>query len=686
MSAVTITAPFPLFTDIDGNPLEAGYIYIGETGLNPETNPLAVYWDAALTIPAAQPIRTIGGYASRNGAPGQLYASAVNYSMLVKNKNGSLVWSTLAGTGISPNADGVTFVQAGTGAVEQSVQDKLRNGVMVSVTDFEGVDSTGATESTAGLVAAIAAHDNLYWPPGTYLVDTLDNALEPTSKSKMHWLGYGATIKAKDGATASGNALMLRLLNCSNVVIEGLTFDGNRANRSAFASSSHCIQINDGDNITLRDVTVKNATYDGIYVRGTTPATESTYPTKILLDNVMVDNAYRNGLSLIGANGVTIRGGRFTNTNGTAPQAGIDIEPNPSDAYLVKNVLIDGTHFEGNTGTGITITGNVGVLSDNIKLMNITGKANAECFILAAYVSNLIIDGASVNADTTIPTQVGIITILNEAEEVNIRNVDFRDITGVTATKAAIYLEDAAPAPRYVSNIRASNISCQTIYARSSKTYIDGVQVDTCTGVEPTIYTAVGSYCSVKNVSVTNKTTSTPLRIASTFTDVVNVTIVDAPNGIRMQGANNKYRDITILNSGTAASYGCYMDTATGVVIENVNISDAGGYWTNSTAFNVSAVASLAGARFRDVYPSPLIGSATWDPPSIANGAQATTTVSVTRADIGDFVRAWHSITLGGLHSFAYVSAANTVTVGLSNTSGGAVDLASHTVNVEVIK
>lgn len=569
--------------------------------------------------------------------------------------------------------------------MSKAVKNKVKLNDLVSVKDF-GAKGDGVTDDTAAIQAAIAAADNLYWPEGTYLVDTASNAMVPTSKIGMWWYGYGATIKAKDGATAAGNALMLRLFNCSNVVIEGLTFDGNRANRTAFASSSHCIQINDGDDIVLRDVVIKNSTYDGIYVRGTTPGTESTYPTKILFDNVVVDNAYRNGLSLVGANGVTIRGGRFTNTNGTAPQAGIDIEPNASDTYLVKNVLIEGTHFEGNTGTGISASGNVGVLCDNIKLMNITGKANAECFIQAAYVSNLIIDGASVNGDTTIPTQIGVITVLNMAEEVNIRNVDFRDITGVTATKALIYIADPAAGPRYISNIRASNVSCQTINSRANNVFIDGVQVDTCTGAEPTIYMATGSYCSIKNVSVVSKTTSVALRVTSTFTDVDNITIINAPNGIRMQGANNKYRNVTILNSGTAASYGCYMDTATGVIIENVNISDTGGYYTNTTAFNVSAVASLAGARFRNVYFSPLMGSATWDPPSIANGAQSSTTVSVTRADLGDQVRVSHSISLAGLTSTAYVSAANTVTVVLANTTGGAVDLASHTVSVEVIK
>ena len=88
----TILPPFPLFTDVDGSPLEDGYVYIGVADQNPETNPISVYWDDALSIPASQPIRTINGYPSRQGTPANIY-TANAYSITVKNKLGSLVFS-----------------------------------------------------------------------------------------------------------------------------------------------------------------------------------------------------------------------------------------------------------------------------------------------------------------------------------------------------------------------------------------------------------------------------------------------------------------------------------------------------------------------------------------------------------------------------------------------------------------
>lgn len=91
--STSIISPFPLFTDRSGNPLEAGYIYIGEENKNAEVNPIPVFWDSESTIPAPQPIRTIGGYPSRSGTPSVLFTSASDYSIIIKDKNSNLVFS-----------------------------------------------------------------------------------------------------------------------------------------------------------------------------------------------------------------------------------------------------------------------------------------------------------------------------------------------------------------------------------------------------------------------------------------------------------------------------------------------------------------------------------------------------------------------------------------------------------------
>jgi hypothetical protein len=92
--SIAITAPFEVFLDAAGKPLEAGKIYIGAPGLNPETNPAEVYWDAAGTIPAALPIRTLGGYPAYAGSAGNLYTPST-YSITVRDRNDGIVFSSL---------------------------------------------------------------------------------------------------------------------------------------------------------------------------------------------------------------------------------------------------------------------------------------------------------------------------------------------------------------------------------------------------------------------------------------------------------------------------------------------------------------------------------------------------------------------------------------------------------------
>lgn len=84
-----------------------------------------------------------------------------------------------------------------------------------------------------------------------------------------------------------------------------------------------------------------------------------------------------------------------------------------------------------------------------------------------------------------------------------------------------------------------------------------------------------------------------------------------------------------------------------------------------------------------------LSGSATWDPGSLASGAAANTTVTVTGAAVGDTVVATHSSVESAATSWiltGYVSAADTVRAVLLNATGGAVDLASGTLRVRVFK
>lgn len=119
-SPLSVASPFPIMTDVDGQPLEDGYIFLGVAGLPAEANPVVAYWDAALSVPAAQPIRTIGGYPVRTGSPAVVYVDG-DYSISVKNKNNTPIFQSLNTTAQIGALIGVLgLANGGTGGTTQA--------------------------------------------------------------------------------------------------------------------------------------------------------------------------------------------------------------------------------------------------------------------------------------------------------------------------------------------------------------------------------------------------------------------------------------------------------------------------------------------------------------------------------------------------------------------------------------
>ena len=204
MSALSIQPTYPIFTDIDGQPLEDGFVWIGQANLDPQVNPINVYWDAALTLPAGQPIRTLAGYPSNSGAPARLYVNS-DYSIRVMNKNGSVVYSAPAATerysdvvvsGV--NAQEVLYDPPFFGGVQTNVEAKLAQ--YISVKDF-GAVGDGVANDTAAITNAVAASAgrNLFFPAGTYRVAT--NVTIPETVCSV--MENGASYSIDSGVTVT---------------------------------------------------------------------------------------------------------------------------------------------------------------------------------------------------------------------------------------------------------------------------------------------------------------------------------------------------------------------------------------------------------------------------------------------------------------------------------------------------
>jgi hypothetical protein len=257
MTTLSIQPPYPIITGADGQPLEDGYIWIGAANLNPITNPIAVYWDAALTQPAALPVRTRGGYPVNAGTPARLYVGS-DYSILVQNKNGSTVYSAPSATERYGNiisfaditgtlgSDRVTFLQAGSGAVTRTAQSKMRE--VVSVKDF-GAVGDGVTDDTAAIQVAVNSMTEggiLYFPTGRFRL-TNEITIPPVGGLILQGSGgndsrFGSPVPSGDGTfiyqEANNKAVFAFGGGCSYTSIKDMTLSSTPTPGTSWAGTN----------------------------------------------------------------------------------------------------------------------------------------------------------------------------------------------------------------------------------------------------------------------------------------------------------------------------------------------------------------------------------------------------------------------------------------------------------------
>ena len=319
MSALSIQPPYPAFAGADGQPLENGYIWVGTVNLSPQVNQIAIYWDSALTIPAAQPIRTLNGYPVYQGTPSRFYAAS-DYSIQVLDSKGSVVYSAPAATeafGDLINANQVVYDPAGTGAVATTVQTKLRESV--SVLDF-GADPTGATDSTTAIQAAIAASKAIYWPSGTY---NLSSSITLSGDS-IAWFG--------DGYENS----VINLTSSASI-----TFTGRR---NTFSELNFKASSTTSTTPFVLGVTAGTAFFDSSFTNCKFQGNATTNAQSLLSLNNAYINTFTSCLMFFGGTVIDINtvGGRNT-FQGCSIRATQDA----NNAQLIKHVAGESNYFIG---------------------------------------------------------------------------------------------------------------------------------------------------------------------------------------------------------------------------------------------------------------------------------------------------------------------------------------------------
>ena len=163
----------------------------------------------------------------------------------------------------------------------------------------------------------------------------------------------GVTLKAKRGEFYGRGDCLIRITrNVKNVVLRGegkATVKMNKADyhdpKQKYEHSEwrHAVSILSAQNVTVKDLTILSSGGDGVYVNG---------PKNVTLENLVIRDHHRQGMSPISVDGMTVRRCSFTDTFGTAPQCGVDMEPNRANNRFI-NVVYEDCDFSGNTASGI---------------------------------------------------------------------------------------------------------------------------------------------------------------------------------------------------------------------------------------------------------------------------------------------------------------------------------------------
>ena len=220
------------------------------------------------------------------------------------------------------------------------VAELLKQDIM-NVRQF-GAKGDGVNDDSVSIQKALSFNNNIIIKDGIYMIDSVNHNLSPIDNSYIKLIN--STLKAI--TNNSDNYAIMRLYQVENVIIEGGIFEGDRETHTAETGEwGHCIAIRESKNITLKNITLKNAWGDGLYVVDSSNI--NTY-------NIIADSNRRNGYSIISADGFSSNNDYICNTNGTAPQSGVDIEPNEATEIL-KNIVFNNLKSYNNSGSGFEI-------------------------------------------------------------------------------------------------------------------------------------------------------------------------------------------------------------------------------------------------------------------------------------------------------------------------------------------
>lgn len=291
----------------------------------------------------------------------------------------------------------------------------------INVQNF-GAIGDGITDDTEAIQTALDQAGTIKFPAGTFVVRPLFLRSNTTLI-----LDPKTVLLAQAGYQRLDSLLNFHSVDKVNVFANNATIKMQKAEyikQECPANSSTCkpfhsewrhgVSLNSSNDIFIQNLISKDSGGDGFDINGFTTTSDSKDPAvierqrapskNVTLDHCTAENNFRNGLSIVDCQNCLINGGSYNNTKGTAPEFGIDIEPNPGIPQWITDVRLINVRTQGNAQGGLSLVmgavdHEVSVLVENFQSINdgpFGGILFANGLTLASKPGQILIDKASI--------------------------------------------------------------------------------------------------------------------------------------------------------------------------------------------------------------------------------------------------------------------------------------------------
>lgn len=168
----------------------------------------------------------------------------------------------------------------------------------------------------------------------------------------------GVLLLAKRGEFKGKNDSLISIIDAENVTVRGFGAtlrmwkedyqDPEQYEKAEWRMGIRMLGVR---NVLIEGLRIESSGGDGIYIRGNG---DRKWSENVTIRHVVCDDHHRQGISVISAVNLLIEDCVLSNTRGTAPQAGIDFEPNNADERLA-NCVVRNTRMVNNAGNQILV-------------------------------------------------------------------------------------------------------------------------------------------------------------------------------------------------------------------------------------------------------------------------------------------------------------------------------------------